>query len=80
MRLRQALTQFPAVKPHVVTAQIHDAEDDVIEVRLQANRLLVESDDCDGEVTLDPAATHNRPHMSLQPAPRPPFSAGAGGR
>jgi len=62
MRLRQAVTQLPSVKPHVVTAQIHDAEDDVIEVRLEARRLLVEYDDGDGEVTLDPAYQLSTPY------------------
>ena len=38
LRLRQAVTQLPTVKPHVVTAQIHDAEDDVIEVRLEGEQ------------------------------------------
>ena len=53
--VRQAVTQVPQVKPHVVTAQIHDAEDDVVEVRLEGARLIAEYDDGDGEVTLDPA-------------------------
>ena len=38
MRVREAVTRLPAVKPHVVAAQIHDAEDDVIEVRLEGQR------------------------------------------
>ena len=36
LRLRQAITRLSTVKRQVVTAQIHDAEDDVIEVRLEA--------------------------------------------
>jgi len=55
MRLRQSVTQLPAVKPHVVTAQIHDATDDVIEVRLEGQHLLVEYDNGADEITLDPA-------------------------
>src|SRR5689334_2747063 len=44
LRLREAVTQLPKVKPHVVAAQIHDAEDDVIEVRVEGEHLLVEYD------------------------------------
>lgn len=44
MRVRQAVTATPSVKPHVVTAQIHDASDDVVMVRLEGNDLFVEAD------------------------------------
>jgi poly(beta-D-mannuronate) lyase len=37
-----AITQTPPVKKHVVCAQIHDAEDDVLMVRLEGKKLLVE--------------------------------------
>jgi poly(beta-D-mannuronate) lyase len=37
-----AVTHLPAVKPHVVCAQIHDASDDLIEVRVEGRKLLVE--------------------------------------
>jgi hypothetical protein len=62
LRVRQAVTALPPVKPHVVTAQIHDAEDDVVEVRLEGEHLLVEYDDGDGEVTLDPAYVLGTPY------------------
>jgi hypothetical protein len=55
MRVREAVTRLPAVKPHVVAAQIHDAEDDVIEVRLEGQHLVVEYNDGDDGATLDPA-------------------------
>ncbi|MEZ4288906.1 MAG: polysaccharide lyase family 7 protein [Polyangiales bacterium] len=42
MTTRQAITHLPVVKPHVVVAQIHDAGDDVIMVRLEGKHLFVE--------------------------------------
>jgi poly(beta-D-mannuronate) lyase len=62
LRLRQAVTELPAVKPQVVTAQIHDAEDDVIEVRVEGEQLLVEYDDGDSVVTLDPGYVLGTPY------------------
>jgi poly(beta-D-mannuronate) lyase len=53
MTLREAITQVPQVKPHVVAAQIHDAEDDIVMVRLEGTHLFVEYADGDGEFTLD---------------------------
>jgi hypothetical protein len=37
-----AITHLPAVKPHVVCAQIHDADDDLIEIRLEGKKLQIE--------------------------------------
>jgi hypothetical protein len=37
-----AITHLPAIKPHVVCAQIHDADDDLIEIRLEGKKLQVE--------------------------------------
>ncbi|OLT14609.1 hypothetical protein BJF78_17950 [Pseudonocardia sp. CNS-139] len=62
MDVREAVTQLPPVKSHVVAAQIHDAEDDVIEVRLEGQHLFVEYDDGKGEVTLDPAYVLGTPY------------------
>jgi poly(beta-D-mannuronate) lyase len=44
MRVRQAVTAIPSVKPHVVTAQIHDSSDDVVMVRLEGKHLFVEQE------------------------------------
>jgi hypothetical protein len=44
MKVTQAITAVPKVKPHVVAGQIHDAEDDVVMVRLEGKRLFVEAD------------------------------------
>ena len=62
LRLRQAVTRLPTVKPHVVTAQIHDAEDDVIEVRLEGQKLLVAYDNGSDKITLDPAYILDTPY------------------
>lgn len=40
--VREAFTKLPAVKPHAVGAQIHDASDDIIMIRLESQRLFVE--------------------------------------
>jgi len=45
MTLQQAITSTPKAKPEVVAAQIHDGEDDVIMVRLNGTRLIVETED-----------------------------------
>ncbi|WP_232668618.1 polysaccharide lyase family 7 protein [Pseudonocardia sp. TRM90224] len=55
LTVRQAITQTPQVKPHVVSAQIHDGNDDVVAVRLEGARLFAEYDNGAGEVLLDPA-------------------------
>ena len=44
MTISQAITATPRAKPHVVAGQIHDAEDDIIMIRLEGRRLFVESD------------------------------------
>ncbi len=44
MIIKQAITNTPGVKPHVVAGQIHDANDDVVMVRLEGNHLFVEAD------------------------------------
>jgi hypothetical protein len=53
MKVTQAITAVPRAKPHVVAGQIHDAEDDVVMVRLEGKRLFVEADG-DEVGTLDP--------------------------
>jgi hypothetical protein len=44
MVVREAITHLPVAKPDVVAAQIHDASDDVIEIRLRDKLLFVEHD------------------------------------
>ncbi|GAA5161434.1 polysaccharide lyase family 7 protein [Pseudonocardia eucalypti] len=55
MTVRQAVTRLPPAKPEIVAAQIHDADDDVLLVRVEGNRLIVRYDDGDSEAVLDPA-------------------------
>ncbi|MFZ5476062.1 MAG: polysaccharide lyase family 7 protein [Myxococcota bacterium] len=43
MTIRQAITHLPEVVPHVVAGQIHDADEYVVLVRLDGNRLWVKS-------------------------------------
>lgn len=42
MTIRQAITALPPGKPHVVAGQIHDAEDDLVMIRLEGEHLFVE--------------------------------------
>ena len=42
LNLELAITQTPAVKQHVVCAQVHDPEDDVLMVRLEKKKLFIE--------------------------------------
>jgi hypothetical protein len=52
---RQAVTALPTAKPEIVTAQIHGGDDDVMQVRLEGKRLLVQYDDGKREITIDPS-------------------------
>ena len=47
-----AITETPAVKKHVVCAQIHEMEDDLMMVRLEGKKLFVERNDL-ADVRLD---------------------------
>ncbi len=47
MRMRAAITKLPAVKQHVVCAQIHDKDDDVIMIRLEGEKLFIERNSVD---------------------------------
>lgn len=52
MTMRVAITGTPPVKPHVVCAQIHDADDDLMMVRLEGKKLLIERNSV-GDMVLD---------------------------
>jgi poly(beta-D-mannuronate) lyase len=54
MTVVQAITVLPDAKPHVVAGQIHDADDDLIMIRLEGEHLFVEGDG-DELGDLDPA-------------------------
>lgn len=62
LEVRQSVIALPPVKPEVVTAQIHNAKSDVIEIRLEDNRLLASYDDGDGEFVIDPAYVLGTPY------------------
>ena len=62
MTLRQAITRVPKVKPHVVSAQIHDSEDDVLAIRLEGERLSAQYDDGENELVIDPAYVLGTPY------------------
>ena len=55
LTVRQAGTALPKAKPDVVTAQIHDSSDDVMEIRLEGNRLIAQYNDGHTNITLDPS-------------------------
>ncbi len=54
LAVRQAVTQLPTAKPELVTAQIHDAENDVMEIRLEDKRLIAQYADGKKEFVVDP--------------------------
>ncbi len=60
LEVRLAVTRTPEVRPHVVCAQIHDAKDDLLMIRLEGRRLIVERNDV-GDVELDRAYETGRP-------------------
>ena len=49
----EAITKVPSAKPEVVGAQIHDDKDDVLQIRLEGQRLMVQYDDGKSEQPLD---------------------------
>ena len=67
----QAVTELPEAKPHVVTAQIHDTESDVMQVRLEGAKLMVRYADGKKDFVLDPAYELGTPYaVRIQAAER----------
>ncbi|MGE3289750.1 MAG: polysaccharide lyase family 7 protein [Pseudonocardia sp.] len=62
MTVRGAVLALPPAKPEIVVAQIHDADDDVVLVRVEDDELLVEWDDGDSKAVLDPAYRLGSPY------------------
>ena len=58
----EAITQVPSAKPEVVGAQIHDDNDDVLQIRLEGQKLMVQYDDGKSEQVLDPAYQLGTPY------------------
>jgi hypothetical protein len=52
--VREAFTKLPDGKPEVVGVQIHDGSDDVLQVRLEGKKLMVQYNDGRSEAVLDP--------------------------
>ena len=52
--VREAFTKLPDAKPEVVGVQIHDAADDVLQIRLEGQKLMVQYHDGKSEAILDP--------------------------
>jgi len=52
MSMKVAITKTPPVKSHVVCAQIHDAGDDLMMIRLEGKKLFIERNSV-GDVMLD---------------------------
>ena len=50
----EAITKTPTAKPEVVGAQIHDASDDVMQIRLEGKTLMVQYNDGKTETVIDP--------------------------
>jgi len=50
----EAIMKTPTVKPEVVAAQIHDASDDVMQIRLEGKTLMVQYNDGKTETVIDP--------------------------
>ena len=58
----EAITKVPAGKPEVVAAQIHDGGDDVLQIRLEGQKLMVQYDDGKSEQIIDPDYTLGTPY------------------
>jgi poly(beta-D-mannuronate) lyase len=50
MEVTEAFTHLPVVKPHCVGAQIHNAADDVITVRLEGSKLFFDQNGANGPI------------------------------
>jgi hypothetical protein len=50
----EAITKTPTAKPEIVGAQIHDANDDVMQIRLEGKTLMVQYNDGKTETVIDP--------------------------
>jgi hypothetical protein len=62
LRVRQAVKSIPSAKPEVVTAQIHDASDDVMEIRLEGRQLIAQYDDGKSNIPIDPSYRLGTPY------------------
>jgi hypothetical protein len=54
LQTRQAITEVPRAKPEVVSAQIHDGGDDVMQIRLEGPTLVAQYADGKEQIVIDP--------------------------
>jgi hypothetical protein len=54
LETRQAITEVPRAKPEVVSAQIHDGGDDVMQIRLERSTLVAQYADGREQIVIDP--------------------------
>jgi hypothetical protein len=54
LETRQAITEVPRAKPEVVSAQIHDGGDDVLQIRLERSTLVAQYADGREQIVIDP--------------------------
>jgi hypothetical protein len=71
LEVRQAVTQLPTAKPEVVTAQIHDTKSDVMEVRLEGQRLIGRYADGKQDFVIDPSYVLGTPYDLRMVSSRP---------
>jgi hypothetical protein len=62
LEVRQAVTALPKAKPELVTAQIHDTQSDVMEVRLEGKKLIGQYADGKQEFVIDPSYVLGTPY------------------
>ena len=62
LETRQAITQVPRAKPEVVSAQIHDGGDDVLQIRLERSTLVAQYDDGREQIVIDPVYRLGTPY------------------
>lgn len=62
LETRQAITAVPRAKPEVVSAQIHDGGDDVLQIRLERSTLVAQYDDGREQIVIDPVYRLGTPY------------------
>jgi hypothetical protein len=62
LETRQAITEVPPAKPEVVSAQIHDGGDDVMQIRLEGQTLVAQYADGKEQIVIDPAYVLGTPY------------------
>jgi hypothetical protein len=62
LETRQAITEVPRAKPEVVSAQIHDGGDDVLQIRLEGPTLVAQYDDGREQIVIDPVYRLGTPY------------------